>query len=83
MTATRAPNVGAVAEDGVVYAAVLPDGPIFVLTGDAAVAWHAATGRHAATAWRAATGTDATDDVADGYIAALVDAGLLIVEKES
>ncbi|MDQ0613757.1 hypothetical protein QF046_001398 [Microbacterium sp. W4I4] len=68
MTAVRAANVGSVDENGIVYAAVLPDGPIFVLTDDAAAAW------------RAVARADAAED---RYVAALVDAGLLTIEKES
>ena len=71
MTTGRAPNVGAVDEAGVVYAAVLPDGPILVLTDGAA------------EAWRWATGTDDRVPAGlDGYLAALIDAGLLTAEEE-
>lgn len=85
MSAVRAPNVGAVIEDGVVYAAVLPDGPIFVLTDGAADAWHAAVGTdpaHAADRAHATVRAHAAGPGLDGYTTALVDAGLLVIEKE-
>lgn len=71
MRAVQAENVGAVDEGGIVYAAVLPDGPVFVLADDAAAAW------------RAVTAPEPTTDPDEGYVAALADAGLLIIEKES
>lgn len=80
----RAPDVGAVdGEDGTVYAAVLPDGPILVLSGTAALVWHAATGIGVEDLPAALSGRGA--DAADPapFAAALVDAGLLILQEDS
>jgi len=83
MRLNRAPDTGAVdGPDGTVYAAVLPDGPILVLSGTAALVWHAATGIGVGElpATLADRGADA--DPAP-FAAALVDAGLLIMQEES
>lgn len=73
MKAVLAPNVGHVVKDDVVYASVLPDGPIFVLVDDAAAAWRVVTG----------TVEVLSPELLADYVAALADAGLLIIEKES
>ncbi|GAA3930466.1 hypothetical protein [Microbacterium soli] len=70
MRVAIAENVGVVEEDGLVYVATLPDGPILVLSDDAAAAWRAAG---------AAAGSDReTED----YVAAFIEAGLLTIEKD-
>jgi hypothetical protein len=82
----RAPGVAAVEEDGVVYAAVLPDGPIVVLDGVAGVIWsEACNGQGSTIADRVAAVTDASaaDIRADveSFVDELVRRGLLAVQE--
>lgn len=65
-----APDVGFVERDGVVYAASLPDGPIFILADEAA------------GAWRFVTQAQTVAPDVEGYLHALVDAKLLVIDKE-
>lgn len=84
MTGLRpAPGVAHVDDDDVVYAAVLPTGPILVLDGGAAAIWVAACdGPRDTIAERVAASTgaavaDVRADV-DAFVAELVARGLLI-----
>ncbi|WP_309127671.1 hypothetical protein [Microbacterium sp.] len=67
----RAADVGAVDDGSRIYAAVLPDGPIFVLADDAAEVWRAVERR------------DGDIPAADENVAALVQAGLLTLEEDT
>jgi hypothetical protein len=78
----RAPGVGIVEEDAVVYAAILPGGPIAVLDGVAAVIWtEACNGQGSTIADRVAAVTgSAADDIRDEvetFVDELVRRGLL------
>lgn len=82
----RAPGVAVVEEDDVVYAAILPDGPIVVLDGVAGVIWsEAREGPSSTIADRVAALTDAS--VADirgeveSFVDELVRRGLLTVRE--
>ncbi|GAA1799192.1 PqqD family peptide modification chaperone [Agromyces neolithicus] len=81
----RAPGIGIQEQNGAVYVAPLPDGPIVVLDGVAGVIWHAAcAGDRATIAERVAEATDAAadeirDDV-DAFVADLVARGLLVYD---
>lgn len=83
MTRLRpAPNVGTLEEDGIVYAAQLPGGPIVVLDGIAAVVWNEVrSGERATVAERVAEVTDASPDAirshVDAFVADLIVLGLL------
>lgn len=76
------PDVAVVEEDGVVYAAPLPDGPIVVLAGGAAAIWvEACAGELETLPQRVAeiTGTpigNVRDDV-ESFVAELIGRGLL------
>lgn len=79
----RAPGVGVLEQDGAVYTAHLPDGPIVVLDGVAGVIWRAAcAGDRAMIAVRVAEATDASAeeirDEVDAFVADLVERGLLV-----
>lgn len=65
-----AADVGVVDADDAIYVATLPDGPILVLSEEAAVTW------------RAASGAIPADRADERYVSALVDAGLLTIDKE-
>ncbi|WP_448711001.1 hypothetical protein [Microbacterium profundi] len=68
-----APDVGVLDDGETVYVAALPAGPIHVLIDDAA------------GTWRAATTLDAVathDEETAHYLAAMVEAGLLIQEED-
>lgn len=74
--------VGVIEDDGVVYAATLPGGPIVVLDGVAALIWsEACAGDRESIAERVAAATDASaDDIrghVDSFVADLVARGLL------
>ena len=74
--------VGVIEDDGVVYAATLPVGPIVVLEGVAALIWsEACTGDRESVAERVAAATDASADEirgdVDAFVADLVARGLL------
>ena len=62
-------DVGSVEQDGVYYAAVLPDGPILVLADEAADVWRAAL-----------EGREVRDN---DYIRALVAAELLTIDGDT
>ncbi|MCE4027822.1 MULTISPECIES: hypothetical protein [unclassified Microbacterium] len=77
-----AADVGVIDQDDAVYVARLPQGPIVVLAGTAAVIWRAACDAGAGTvAHRAAGSVDrdsaAITDAVDGFVADLVARGLL------
>jgi hypothetical protein len=78
----QAGGVGIVEYDGTVYAAPLPDGPIVVLDGIAALIWDEARGgdRESITD-RVAGATDAAPDAiradVEAFVADLVARGLL------
>lgn len=83
MTALRRPDDVAVVDDGDrLYLAPVPDGPITVLDGVAALIWvEACAGDRGSIADRVAGSTDATadairDDV-DAFVSELVARGLL------
>lgn len=79
-----ASGVAVLQDDSVIYVADLPDGPIAVLDGVAAVIWAAACeGRRETVAARVAAvlesaGQDVSRDI-DDFVAALVGRGLLAV----
>ncbi len=78
----RAPGVGLITEEGILYAASLPDGPIVVLSGVAALIWgEACTGERATIAERVARATEVSPDQirpdVDAFVADLVARGLL------
>jgi hypothetical protein len=75
MTVLRpAPRVGVIDDGDVVYAASLPDGPIVVLEGVAALIWTEACGGERATvADRVAAATDATAAEVRAHVDAFVD----------
>lgn len=82
----RAPGVAVVEEDDVVYAALLPDGPIVVLDGVAGVIWsEAREGPSSTIADRVAALTDASvDDIrgdVESFVDELVRRGLLTVRE--
>lgn len=83
MTRLRpAHGVGTVESDGTVYAATLPDGPIVVLDGVAALIWvEALSGERATLADRVAAATDVAADAiradVEAFVADLVARGLL------
>ncbi|WP_173921747.1 PqqD family protein [Agromyces sp. Marseille-P2726] len=83
MTGLRpTPGVGTLEGDGIIYAARLPDGPIVVLDGIAALIWNeACSGDQATIAERVAEVTDAAaDDIrahVDDFVANLVERRLL------
>lgn len=62
-------DVGSVEQDGVYYAAALPDGPILVLADEAADVWRAAL-----------EGRDVRDN---DYVRALVAAELLTIDGDT
>lgn len=77
-------GVAAIEVDGVAYVAPVPQGPISVLEGSAAVIWHEALAGPAAgiTDRVAATAGVAPDEVRDSvaeFLAALVRHGLLVL----
>lgn len=77
-------GVGVSDEDGVVYVAPLPDGPITVLDGASALIWREARrGDLALVAERVARHTDhSADEIrrdVDAVIETLVERGLLVV----
>jgi hypothetical protein len=88
MSGLRASPAVAVVEEGdTVYAARLPDGPILVLDGVAALVWDAARRnrrREVAHEVAEATGADlaAIRPVIDAFIDDLVDRGLLVADAE-
>lgn len=78
----RAPGVGLIAEEGTLYAASLPDGPIVVLTGVAALIWsEACEGERATIVERVAEATEVAPEAiradVDAFVADLVGRGLL------
>lgn len=75
MKVAVAKHVGVVEQDGVVYVAALPDGPILVLSDAAADSWRAVSSR--------GEGGPPVDLEDDGYIEALLAAGLLTTKKDS
>lgn len=82
-----ASGVGHLLVDGIVYAARLPDGPIVVLDGVAALIWHeACAGGRESIAERVATVTGVEPDViradVDAFVADLVKRELLEIEDE-
>lgn len=83
MTRLRpAPGVGTVESDDTVYAAPLPDGPIVVLDGVAALIWfEAVAGERGTIAERVAATTDVAPDAiraeVEAFVADLVARGLL------
>lgn len=82
----RAPGVAVVEDDDVVYAAILPDGPIVVLDGVAGVIWsEAREGPSSTIADRVAALTDASvDDIrgdVESFVDELVRRGLLTVRE--
>ena len=83
MNALRPPSdVGTLEQDGTVYAARLPAGPIVVLDGIAALIWNeACSGERATITERVAEATDVAPDAiradVDGFVADLVARGLL------
>lgn len=82
----RAPGVAVVEDDDVVYAAILPDGPIVVLEGVAGVIWsEAREGPSSTIADRVAALTDASvDDIrgdVESFVDELVRRGLLTVRE--
>jgi hypothetical protein len=84
MTRLRpAPGVGSVDGGDTVYAALLPDGPIMVLDGVAALIWvEACAGERATIVDRVAAATDATSHEIraeiERFVADLVARGLLV-----
>jgi hypothetical protein len=81
------PGVAIIEESDRIYAALLPDGPILVLDGIAALIWDAArrSGRTAVPQEVAqATGADvdAIRPVIDAFIDDLVDRGLLVADAD-
>lgn len=84
MTRLRpAPGVGTVDDGDTVYAALLPDGPIVVLDGVAALIWvEACEGERATIVDRVAAATDAATDAirpeVERFVADLVARGLLV-----
>lgn len=78
----RAPGVGTVDHGDIVYAAHLPDGPIVVLDGVAALIWtEACAGDRESIADRVADATDAAPDAiradVEAFVADLLTRGLL------
>jgi hypothetical protein len=78
----RPGDVGVLDLDGTVYAARLPDGPIVVLDGVAALIWdEACTGDRATITERVAAATDVAPHLiradVDAFVADLVALGLL------
>lgn len=78
----RAGGVGILEDDGIVYAARLPDGPIVVLDGIAGLIWNEACGgERESIADRVAEATDAAPDAiradVEAFVAGLVARGLL------
>ncbi len=78
----RPPGVGLVTDEAALYAARLPDGPIVVLTGVAALIWsEACAGDRETVAERVARATDAAPDAiradVDAFVTDLVARGLL------
>lgn len=83
-----APDVGAIEDGDRVFAAVLPDGPILVLTDLAASVWRAARGADlegiaAALTAEGASSEDRAEADAEMYVSALLEAGLLRQEEEA
>jgi len=83
-----AADVGVIVHDDAVYVARLPQGPIVVLAGTAAVVWRAACGEGEGTvAERAAGSVDrdssAIAEAVDGFVADLVARGLLVRAQEA
>lgn len=81
------PGVAIIEESGSIYAALLPDGPILVLDGVAALVWDAARrSERAAVADEVAEATgadvDAIRPVIDAFIDDLVDRGLLVADAD-
>jgi hypothetical protein len=79
-----ADRVGAVVTPDAVYVAPLPDGPILVLEGTAALVWETALGssREAVAERVAAATAMPIDDIraeVDGFLERLVAQGLLVV----
>jgi|GEM_PF-2122133 len=77
-----APEVGVIDQDDAVYVARLPEGPVVVLAGTAAVVWRAACDPGEGTvADRAARSVDQDSTTiapaVDGFLADLVERGLL------
>jgi hypothetical protein len=75
-------GVGFVIDGGTVYAARLPDGPIVVLDGIAALIWvEACEGERETITDRVAAATDAAPDAiradVDAFVADLVERGLV------
>jgi len=66
-----AEDVGVVEHEGIIYVSNLPDGPIFVLTDEAAAVWRSVGGPRP-------LGPDQND-----YLKALVAAELLVIEKDA
>lgn len=80
MTGFRiAPNVGVLDDGETVYVAALPAGPIHVLVDVAAEVWRSATAT-SSTGLLPSGGT--SGDEASHYLAAMVDARLLMTEDD-
>lgn len=83
MTRLRRPSaVGLIADDGTLYAAPLPGGPIVVLTGVAALIWsEACEGERETIAERVAEATDVAPEAiradVEAFVAELIARGLL------
>ena len=78
----RPRDVGVLEEEGIVYAALLPAGPIVVLDAIAALIWNeACSGERATITERVAEATDVAPDTiradVDAFVADLVARGLL------
>lgn len=71
-------------EDGVLYVAALPDGPILVLAGTAADIWRIAPGAEPAELARRLPEhlSETRADRPDRFVAAFVEAGLLTIEED-
>lgn len=68
-----AEGIATVDDDGVVYAARLPDGPVFVLEGVAALIWREACTKSAASLVdRVAEATDAEAEQVGGHVDSFV-----------
>ena len=72
MSLTAAADVGVVEHDDRIYVARLPEGPILVLTGEAAAVWRAAT-----------AGVQPAPDIDDENVRALLAARLLTLRKDA
>jgi hypothetical protein len=68
-----AEGIAAIDDDGIVYAARLPDGPVFVLEGVAALIWREACTKSAEPLFhRVAEATDAEAEQVGGHVDAFI-----------